>query len=356
MRKWMTVVLALCMVLSLVLPARAAVSADVKPFAEQLILYYRHHGDEAADVIWDILRQMEAVDPNQAAVWRNLMADWAWVNNGMPVGQDVLPDGLPEDESLCILVLGFGLNEDGSMKEELIDRLVVALTAALKYPKAWIAVSGGQTSPVQGVTEAGQMAAWLEKKGVEKSRILKDTQSLSTTANAVNVYKLLNSSYPQVRSLAVISSDYHLSWGSAMFAAVSNYRFGYQAGNPIDVVAGAACTTGQTFDSMLSQAWGVGQITGVSFDEHAPAPALYYVDRPVEVPQETTEEAAEAVWPPIGDGEELPQLSQEAEPEGSWNWTGPILLTAAAASLGIYLLTPKKPKKKRKRPQWNWDV
>ncbi len=346
--------LSVCLLLSLSLPARAEVSQDVKPYAQQLIQYYRHHQDAAADVIWDILRQMEAVDAHQAAVWRKLMADWAWINHGLPVGQNTLPDGLPEDDSLCILVLGFGLNEDGSMKEELIDRLVVALTAALQYPDAWIAVSGGQTSAVQGVTEAGQMAAWLQKKGVDQNRILQDTQSLSTTANAVNVYRLLSTSYPQVHSLAVISSDYHLAWGCAMFAAVSNYRFGYQAGNPIDVVAGAACTTGQTFDSMLSQAWGVGQITGVPFDEYAPAPALYHVDRPEDKPEETAAASETSVWPPIAAEEAQSQPQQKTG--RTEKRIVPLALLAVSAGLLGYLLTPKKPKKKRKRPQWNWDV
>lgn len=353
-RKAVSLLVLLCLVLTLTLPARAAKAED---YASELISYYYHHQDAAEDVIWDILNQMAQVDADQAAVWKNIMADWAWVNSGMPVSENVLPDGLPEDESLCIVVLGFGLAEDGSMKEELIDRLVVALSSALKYPNAWIAVTGGQTSNIPGITEAGQMAAWLQKKGVEKNRILVENQSLSTTANAVNVYKLLNKSYPQVDTIAVVTSDYHLAWGSALFTAVSNYNFGYHAGNPIDVVAGAACDTGMTADTLLQQAWGISQITGVPFAEHAAAPALYPVDRPPETTEAAPEEEKPAShWKPFWDpapAQPQPQAEQAAE-EPEPKWPVYLLLPLAAAAIYVFCI-PKKPRKKREKPQWKWE-
>ena len=142
--------LVMCLMAAMPMQTQAAGNAKIEDYAKQLIQYYYHHQDAAEDVIWDILRQMEEVDRHQAAVWRNIMADWAWVNNGMPVGEGVLPDGLPEDESLCIVVLGYGLAEDGSMKPELVDRLVVALASALKYPRASVAVSGGQRNGLLG--------------------------------------------------------------------------------------------------------------------------------------------------------------------------------------------------------------
>ena len=88
------------------------------------------------------------------------MFDWSWINSDMPVYEDILPDGLAMDDSLCIVVMGFGLNEDGSIRPELEKRLTVALRSAVKYPNAWILVTGGQTGAAEGVTEAGQMAAY----------------------------------------------------------------------------------------------------------------------------------------------------------------------------------------------------
>lgn len=357
-KKLTSLLLVLFFLVSLPVTAQAATKKAIKPYAEKLIQYYFHHQTAAEDVIWDILNQMEQVDASQAAVWENIMEDWAWVNDGMPISENVLPDGLPEDDSLCIVVLGFGLKEDGSMKEELIDRLVVALSSALKYPNAFIAVTGGQTSPVEGVTEAGQMSAWLKKKGIDPGRIIVENQSLSTTANAVNVYKMLNKSYPQVDSIALISSDYHISWGGAMFTTVSDYNFGYKAGNPIDILAAAVCDTGTEYDSMAYQAWGVSTITGVEFDENAPAPALYFVDRPTEpetLPTEAPEPQEEHHWfweKPENQHEA--QTSQTGEQERKKPYWIPVALGVVALA-AVYVLTPKKPRKKRKKPEFKWE-
>lgn len=355
MKRLICILLSVCLLLGCAVSGAAATREDITPHARRLLQYYRHHGAAAEDVIWDILQQMAAVDPDQAAVWENLMNHWAWVNEQMPVSEGVLPDGLPQDESLCIVVLGYSLNDDGFMKEELVDRLVVALASAMKYPNAWIVLSGGQTGQAQGVTEAGQMAAWLKARGIEERRLILDKQSLSTTANAVNVYKLLNNSYPQVESIAVVTSDYHVQWGCAMLTAVSDYNFGYHAGNPVELLAAAVCDTGSTADTMLQQAWGIGQITGVGFDESLTAPAIYSVERPTEPQTEPTEETqAEHHW--FWEQEEQdpqPEPETEAAPEKKL----PIWLIAAGVALAAgYVLTPKKPRKKRKKPEWNWDI
>jgi len=351
-RRGVCLLLAVCLAFCFPMTAEAAGNDTWKIYARQMIQYYRHHQAAAEDVIWDLNRQMAAVDPDQAAVWKNIMDDWAWVNEEMPVGVNVLPDGLPEDESLCIVVLGYGLAEDGSMKEELVDRLVVALSSALKYPNALIAVTGGQTSEVEGVTEAGQMAAWLRKKGIDSSRILVERQALSTTANAENVYKLLNEEYPQVKSVAVVTSDYHLTWGSALFAAVSNYNFAYHAGNPIDLVAGAVCNTGKTWDTMMLQAAGISAITGVPYDQSESAPALYPVDRPTEPetqPTETTEEVYHWFW-------QQPEEAVEAVQEQPEEKRNDLMIVFGGIGLGLlYILIPKKPRKKRKKPEFKWE-
>ena len=352
MRKIVCLILVFSLVAALPLPARGATKDDIAPYAQALIQYYRHHGEAAADVIWDILQQMAAVDTDQAAVWERLMDNWSRVNTTLPVVEGSLPAGLPEDGSLCIVVLGYGLNEDGSMKEELIDRLVVALTCALQYPNAPIVVTGGQTGEAQGITEAGQMASWLRKKGIDESRILQETQSYSTTANAVNTYQLLQKSCPHVTSIALVTSDYHLTWGAAMFTAVSDYRFGYEGGSPLELAAAAVCDTGKTADTMLQQAWGISTITGIVFDETAPAPALYPVDRPPEPTEETAVPAAPHSRQQSPAAQ--PQQAQEETPQEKKELS-PILIIAISAA-AAWLLLPKKPRKKRKKPEWNWDV
>ena len=153
------------------------------------------------------------------------------------------------------------------------------------------------------------MATWLQNKGIARERVLVDNKALSTTANAENVYEILNKSYPQVDTVAVITSDYHIYWGSALLAAVANYESGYRGGNAIKVAAGAVCYTGKTWDTRQLQAMGISEISGIAFDPEASAPVLYRVERPAETQPQLEETEAPA------EGLHLPWQQEPAETE-----------------------------------------
>lgn len=357
-KPFLCILLALCLIVQIPLQVSASEMGKAEPYGVSMIQYYLHHQEAAADVIWDLTQKMKAVDAKQAAVWEKLMFDWAWINGDMPVYENALPEGLPQDDSLCIVVMGFGLKEDGSLQPELEDRLVVALASAIKYPNAYVLVTGGQTGEAKGVTEAGQMAAWLKDKGLEEHRIIQENQSLSTTANAVNCYKLLTGSYPQVDSLAIVTSDYHIAQSCAMFAAVSSYRAGYKNGKTLELVGNAVCDTGLQEDSLLTQAWGISLIFGIPFDENAQKPQLYPVEIPVEIYTEPpVTEAPVPGWPDLTGA---PAEPEEPVPEEKWQVIEWAALAAAGgvALLIFFLFMPKKPKKgsRREKPKMNWDI
>jgi len=54
------------------------------------------------------------------------------------INKDSLPGNLPRDDSLALVILGQGLNADGSMKDELIRRLKVGLDCSEQYPNAYV--------------------------------------------------------------------------------------------------------------------------------------------------------------------------------------------------------------------------
>ena len=213
------------------------------------------------------LDALEAESPAEGALWRRIMTDWARLNEAGFENHRVLPDDLPQDDSLCVVVFGYGLGGDGSIQPELEDRLYVALNAAQQYPNAYVAVTGGQTSEVAGVTEGGQMAAWLRAQGVAESRLIVEDQALNTTQNAANTYKLLTSSYPQVKTLAVVTSDYHAACAGVLLQIWSDYQSQVNGAPALNVTAGASCATDTPVgDGMLSsQAWGIAQITGTAW-------------------------------------------------------------------------------------------
>ena len=183
-RKILIACLCLCLLGGSVPAAQAA--EETNP--QQLLGAYCANDNGKIESCLDAL---EAESPAEGALWRRIMTDWARLNEAGFENHRVLPDDLPQDDSLCIVVFGYGLGADGSIQPELEDRLYVALNAARQYPNAYVAVTGGQTSEVAGVTEGGQMAAWLRAQGVAESRLIVEDQALSTTQNAANTYKLL---------------------------------------------------------------------------------------------------------------------------------------------------------------------
>lgn len=317
----------LCLLMLCPVPARAAGTEQTQAIIRDLIGCYFHYRDAAAAEIDNQLETLSSIDPQQGAVWREIMDTWAWINAEMPVCTGVLPDGLPADDSLCIVVLGYGLNRDGSMKQELLDRLAVAKASAEKYPEACILCTGGETSDVRGVSEAGEMAAWLKANGIRESRLIVEAASLSTTANAQNSCRILWRDYPQVSSIAIVSSDYHIPWGAACFAAMCIKGAG-EGERRLELAGNASCTTSTpNTDTMYSQAWGISIIAGVSFDS-TQVPVLYMSENPA-VPE--TESPVMTVSEPVA------EQPRKTEP------VVPVLLTLAAVL--VLLFIPKKRKK-----------
>lgn len=259
-RKILIACLCLCLLGGSVPAAQAAEETD----PQRLLGAYCANDSGKIESCLDAL---ETESPAEGALWRRIMTDWARLNEAGFENHRVLPDDLPQDDSLCIVVFGYGLGGDGSIQPELEDRLYVALNAAQQYPNAYVAVTGGQTSEVAGVTEGGQMAAWLQAQGVAESRLIVEDQALNTTQNAANTYKLLTSSYPQVKTLAVVTSDYHVACAGVLLQIWSDYQSQVNGAPALNVAAGASCATDTPVgDRMLSsQAWGIAQITGTAW-------------------------------------------------------------------------------------------
>lgn len=263
-RKLFGLILAL---LVLAIPVRVcAAQQDSEAYIQRMMQYYLLYQSDAQEEIDVLLDHLTVVAPDQADMWRRIMHSWGYINDQMPLNYGILPDGLPEDDSLCIVIMGYGLKPDGSMREELIDRLVVGLSSALKYPNAYVAVTGGETSDVEGITEAGQMAQWLRERGIGDDRLIVENKAWSTIENAKRVYKLLANDYPQVRNLAVVTSDYHIKQSCTLFAATASVFANAWDTEPVQLVSNAVNETGKNWNDLRTQAIGIAALTGVPFD------------------------------------------------------------------------------------------
>lgn len=265
-RKWLAIVLALVMILSMIGTVSAKESADAADYIQQMVNYYRYYQDAADTDIDCLIYALSEVDLKQAQAWASIMDYWSYVNNDMTIYPDVLPDGLPKTSSLCIVVLGYQLSASGSMRAELVCRLEAALASAQKYPEALIVCSGGGTAKNnKTVTEAGQMAKWLIEKGISEDRIIIEDQSLSTTGNAQNTCRILAKEYPQVTHLAIVTSDYHLPRACLLFHAQANLSVA-DGKEPLCVAANAAFETGISAESLDLQLDNLLALSGVKIN------------------------------------------------------------------------------------------
>ena len=213
----------------------------VEKIVEEMAVDYGSYGSEAKDKIDTLLGELSACDASAGKRWKNIMDVWTSEDLGKQLNYDVLPDGLPDTDELCIVVLGFQLNPDGTMKDELVQRLTVALNSAKKYPKAYIACTGGGTaSENESASEAGEMAKWLEQQGIDKKRIITEDNSITTAQNAIFTYDILTSKYTSVKKLAIVSSDYHIATGELLFRAESILRASAPGNEKLEVVSNAA--------------------------------------------------------------------------------------------------------------------
>ena len=101
---------------------------------EKLVIGHATYGDDAFEEEGRLLDELSSIDELSGVKWKKIMDYWRSTEEGVELNKGVLPDGLPDDNRLCIVALGFQLNADGSMKDELFDRLNVVLASAEKYP------------------------------------------------------------------------------------------------------------------------------------------------------------------------------------------------------------------------------
>lgn len=233
-------VLTVCFLAVLAVPAAAKVNGKAYSLLSDIMYTYKKQGPSSYLEIQQMIGQLKDVDPALGEAWGQVMEIWNYVNTELEVHYDTLPNGLPQDDSLCIVVLGFQLEPDGGMAEELIGRCTVALNCARQYPNALIAVTGGGTALRKPeLTEADQMAAWLEENGVAKSRIIVENRSQTTVQNAQFTGRILLEQYPQVKSLAIVTSDYHIPLGCLLFSEQFIFT-SYATGNDLIPVMASA--------------------------------------------------------------------------------------------------------------------
>ena len=224
---------------TLSLPSPRPIVYDKRSYdlVSDMVYAYRHQVKNRDKIISADVAALKEHDPRLGEAWGGIMEYWDYANDRMELQFDALPDDLPQDDSLCLVVLGFQLLPEGDMSPEMLGRCQLALQAAEQYPNAYLAVTGGGTAYRNpDATEAGVMAAWFLEHGIEDDRLILEDRSSTTEENARNTLQILTEQYPQVKSLVIISSDYHLPLGCLLFTEAA-LLYGCEHGEPPYTVA-----------------------------------------------------------------------------------------------------------------------
>ena len=122
----------------------------------------------------------------------------------------------------AIVLLGYGLSSNGTMKPVLVSRLEKALEAIKLNPKALVVVTGGV--PKKGWTESIHMKQWLIQKGVDEHRIIGESYARSTVGNAQFSVPILKANH--IDHAVIVSSASHVQRAYAVFDVVSKTQGG----------------------------------------------------------------------------------------------------------------------------------
>lgn len=243
--------------------SQAAAPRNPQEIIEEMVVDYGHYGGEASARVKELLKELSAADAGLGTRWEKICRLWSSLDTELKLNYDVLPDGLPDTEELCIVALGFQLEPDGTMREELIQRLNVLLRSAEKYPRAYVVCTGGGTAAEnKSATEAGEMAKWLIANGVAESRLIVEDNSLTTAQNAIFTYDILTTQYPAVRKIAIVSSDYHIATGTLLFSAESLLRAATPGSEKLEVISNAAWKAPSGSLSAMFQAGALIELSG----------------------------------------------------------------------------------------------
>lgn len=238
-----------------------ALSSDPDTLIRDIINTYYTNPRDGQHWIQTLFARLKEVDEEKYEVWSQIMDYWDYVREDMEIHLDALPDDLPIDDSLCLIVCGFRLNSDGSMHKELIARLETALNCAKQYPEAYVLCTGGGTAENNSsVTEASAMGNWLLENGLPEEKLILEDRSMSTPENAKNSRNILREKYPQVTQTAIVTSDYHVPWAIVLFQT----EFIFES-DPVSVVTNAAPHIEEHFyyNIFHLQKEGIMEITGL---------------------------------------------------------------------------------------------
>lgn len=253
-------------------------------FRKLLTLLNKAYNDPSQDYteqLGALLAKIRAVSETDEQIARSVTDHWFEVyvdhkkdypfllyEEGADPASALALQGVSNSPSHAIIVLGYELR-NGEMQEELILRCQAAAAMARAFPETILVCSGGPTggNNPRKYTEAGRMKEYLsETCGIDPDRIFIDEAARSTTANAINTFLILKER--GVRTITIVTSDYHQRWGQVLYnAEAALYRAAF--GLEVEIRGNYSVVYEPEYRFRIHQKWALSQLSvllGMSSD------------------------------------------------------------------------------------------
>lgn len=247
MKKFITALTAVLLAIPLTLGSGAAprqvkaADSTIRPQGE--LIYYYREGDNQFDeqrILQQLLTKRSQLSYDS---WNSIINEWRWIDNEMPI-----PSSAPEDNSInddgthAFVLLGGGLYSDGRLGEAGKGRCDLAYDCMMTYPNSKLYITGGATLKAlqrKHTTEAKVMKDYLvNEKHLDASRIVLEQTAYNTVTNASNTLNMMYRN-GDIKSVTVVSSDFHCRRGTLCFYAQSLFDSQY-FGVPMITITGCA--------------------------------------------------------------------------------------------------------------------
>ena len=246
---------------------------DIKKLEGNLLYNYISGNETQVD---NILEKIFSLDKKIFERDAEILNYWHYIDEEMELNEGVAPNNLPNTRDHAFVVLGYALNNDGTLRPEAMGRCDVAYESAIKYPNSLIFVTGGGTAKEnKNVTEGGQMKDYLVGvKGLDENRIVVEDQAMDTIENAKKtVVKLIEYN---IKTFTVITSDYHIRRGSLLFKGEPLLASEKLRIKPMELIENAVWKTGKPTEGKLFEAYALASIMEVQL-----SPSLIYNSIPL---------------------------------------------------------------------------
>ena len=245
---------------------------DIKKLEGDIIYNYISGYDEEVE---NILQKIKSLDKNVYKRDKEIVNYWYYIDDEMKIYEQVAPKGLPETNEHAFVVLGYELNDDGSLKKEAKGRCDVAYESAKLYKNSLIFLTGGGTAKKnKTVTEAGQMEEYLVKtKGLDKNRIIIESEAMDTIENAkYTVKKLIDNN---IKTITIITSEYHIKRANILFKGVSMLMAENFKITPIQILENAVWKTNYKNEGIFFEGYTLSSILEVKLNIAQIAKAIF---------------------------------------------------------------------------------